>query len=65
MASDANTPAPTAARLAAAVALLRPGASDGIEVFMVRRNVHSEFVPDVYVFPGGSVQPGDHEAEAT
>jgi 8-oxo-dGTP pyrophosphatase MutT (NUDIX family) len=44
---------------------MRPGADAGIEVFMVRRNVRSEFVPDVYVFPGGSVQAGDHEAEAT
>jgi 8-oxo-dGTP pyrophosphatase MutT (NUDIX family) len=31
---------------------------------MVRRHVRSEFVPDVYVFPGGSVKPGDREAEA-
>jgi 8-oxo-dGTP pyrophosphatase MutT (NUDIX family) len=62
---DANLPAPVVPRLAAAVALLRPGAEEGVEVFMVRRHVRSEFVPDVYVFPGGSVQPGDQEAEAT
>jgi 8-oxo-dGTP pyrophosphatase MutT (NUDIX family) len=49
-------------RLAAAVVLARPR-SDGIEVFMVRRHVQSEFAPDVYVFPGGSVKPADREAE--
>ena len=32
---------------------------------MVRRQVKSDFAPDVYVFPGGSVQPGDREAETT
>ncbi len=30
---------------------------------MVRRHVRSEFVPDVFVFPGGSVQAADREAE--
>jgi 8-oxo-dGTP pyrophosphatase MutT (NUDIX family) len=62
---EENLPTPVAPRLAAAVALLRPGSGAGVEVFMVRRHVRSEFVPDVYVFPGGSVQPGDQEAEAT
>jgi len=37
----------------------------GIEVFMVRRHVQSEFVPNVYVFPGGSVAAADREAERT
>jgi 8-oxo-dGTP pyrophosphatase MutT (NUDIX family) len=40
----------------------RAGAG-GIEVLMVRRQVKSDFAPDVYVFPGGSVQPGDRAAE--
>ena len=43
-------------RLASAVMLLRdmtPG--QGIEVFMVRRVIQSDFAPDVFVFPGGSV----------
>ena len=35
----------------------------GIEVFMVRRHVRSEFVPDAFVFPGGSVGPDDAAAE--
>jgi 8-oxo-dGTP pyrophosphatase MutT (NUDIX family) len=51
-------------RPAAAIVLLRERPQGGIETFMVRRHVRSEFVPDVYVFPGGSVKPGDREAEA-
>jgi 8-oxo-dGTP pyrophosphatase MutT (NUDIX family) len=50
-------------RPAAAIVLLRERSEGGIETFMVRRHVRSEFVPDVYVFPGGSVKPGDREAE--
>lgn len=52
-------------RPAAAIVLLRERSQGGIETFMVRRHVRSEFVPDVYVFPGGSVKPGDREAETT
>ncbi len=52
-------------RPAAAIILLRERPQGGIETFMVRRHVRSEFVPDVYVFPGGSVQAGDREAETT
>jgi 8-oxo-dGTP pyrophosphatase MutT (NUDIX family) len=37
----------------------------GIEVFMVRRAVQSEFMPDLYVFPGGSVSEDDRTAEET
>jgi 8-oxo-dGTP pyrophosphatase MutT (NUDIX family) len=51
-------------RPAAAIVLLRDRPQGGIETFMVRRHVRSEFVPDVYVFPGGSVKEGDREAEA-
>jgi len=35
----------------------------GIEVFMVRRVIQSDFMPDVYVFPGGSVSADDRAAE--
>lgn len=35
----------------------------GLEVFMVRRVIQSDFMPDVYVFPGGSVQPDDLAVE--
>lgn len=51
-------------RLAAAVMLLRDAAAgEGIEVFMVRRVIQSDFMPDVYVFPGGSVTADDRAAE--
>jgi len=51
-------------RLASAVMLLRDVPSgQGIEVFMVRRVIQSDFMPDVYVFPGGSVSADDHAAE--
>lgn len=32
---------------------------------MVRRHIQSDFAPDVYVFPGGSVNLGDRQAEET
>jgi glyoxylase-like metal-dependent hydrolase (beta-lactamase superfamily II)/8-oxo-dGTP pyrophosphatase MutT (NUDIX family) len=38
--------------------LLRDG-NEGIEVFMVRRHLDSEFVGGAYVFPGGAVDPAD------
>ena len=53
-------------RLASAVMLLRDVPSgQGIEVFMVRRVIQSDFMPDVYVFPGGSVSADDRAAELT
>src|SRR2546422_2869188 len=51
-------------RLASAVMLLRDTAlGQGLEVFMVRRVIQSDFMPDVYVFPGGSVSKDDRAAE--
>ncbi len=51
-------------RSSSAVMLVRDAVSGGgLEVFMVRRVIQSDFMPDVYVFPGGSVQAGDREAE--
>src|ERR1700676_5470423 len=57
-------------RMASAVMLLRDLTEDqraqdmqGIEVFMVRRVIQSDFMPDVYVFPGGSVSKDDLAAE--
>ena len=38
--------------------------NDRLEVLMVRRNLHSDFVGGAYVFPGGSVDPADSGAEA-
>jgi 8-oxo-dGTP pyrophosphatase MutT (NUDIX family) len=48
-------------RDAATVMLVRDGAS-GVEVFMLRRNLRSDFVGGAYVFPGGAVDDHDrHE----
>ncbi len=55
-------------RLASTVMLLRDSVVEGeskLEVFMVRRVVQSEFMPDIYVFPGGSVSADDRLAERT
>ena len=48
------TPAP-----ASTVILLRDG-SDAPEVLMLERHARSEFLPDLYVFPGGRVEESDH-----
>lgn len=45
-------------RDAATVLIVRDGL-EGLEVFMVRRNLNSDFVGGAYVFPGGAVDPGD------
>jgi 8-oxo-dGTP pyrophosphatase MutT (NUDIX family) len=45
-------------RDAATVLLVRDG-DDGLEVFMLRRNLQSDFVGGAYVFPGGAVDPPD------
>src|SRR5688500_16610356 len=45
-------------RPAAAVLLVRDGAED-LELFMVRRPPDAGAFADVWVFPGGSVHPGD------
>lgn len=45
-------------RDAATVLILRDGA-EGLEVFMLRRNLNSDFVGGAYVFPGGAVDPDD------
>jgi 8-oxo-dGTP pyrophosphatase MutT (NUDIX family) len=56
-------------RAASTVMLLREEKAEGqqatqkIEVFMVRRVVQSEFMPDLYVFPGGSVMADDRLVE--
>jgi 8-oxo-dGTP pyrophosphatase MutT (NUDIX family) len=48
-------------RDAATVMLVRDGV-DGLEVFMLRRNLNSDFVGGAYVFPGGAVDDHDcHE----
>jgi 8-oxo-dGTP pyrophosphatase MutT (NUDIX family) len=51
-------------RDAATVIVAREG-DDGLAVFMVRRNAQAVFLPDRYVFPGGTVDRGDRELAAT
>ncbi|HTT59431.1 MAG TPA: NUDIX domain-containing protein, partial [Acidimicrobiales bacterium] len=46
-------------RPAATVLTLRDGAN-GYEILMVRRNVRSEFMGGVFVFPGGALDDDDH-----
>jgi 8-oxo-dGTP pyrophosphatase MutT (NUDIX family) len=48
---------------AATVILARQSGPSTLECFMVRRHVNSDFAPDVYVFPGGKVDPGDRDPE--
>ena len=58
---DAADPESVPVRDAATVMLVRDG-SDGIEVFMLRRNLRSDFVGGAFVFPGGGVDANDgHE----
>lgn len=45
-------------REAATVVLARDG-DDGLEIFMLKRNMNSDFVGGAYVFPGGAVDPED------
>jgi 8-oxo-dGTP pyrophosphatase MutT (NUDIX family) len=55
---------PATPRPAAALVLLRDHAEGGVEVFMVRRHIQSDFAPDVFVFPGGTVNPNDRALES-
>ena len=50
-----------AARPASTILLLRDGASEEIEVFMMVRHHEIEFSSGALVFPGGSVDAGDGE----
>jgi 8-oxo-dGTP pyrophosphatase MutT (NUDIX family) len=58
---------PATPRPSAALVLLRDAIQDGkegIEVFMVRRHIQSDFAPDVFVFPGGTVKQEDRILES-
>jgi 8-oxo-dGTP pyrophosphatase MutT (NUDIX family) len=49
------------------VILLRRGGKHherGLQVLLVQRNPEARFMPGVWVFPGGAVDPGDGEGEA-
>jgi 8-oxo-dGTP pyrophosphatase MutT (NUDIX family) len=52
--------APVTPRVAATVVLLRPAAG-GLEAFTIRRAATMAFAPNMYAFPGGSVDPRDAE----
>src|SRR5215207_11178927 len=54
-------------RPAASIALLRRGGKHGdreLEVLLLKRSGEATFMPNVWVFPGGSVDAGDGEDEA-
>ena len=57
-----NRGAVTTPRLAASVIVLR-GGDEALEVLLVQRNPASRFMGGAWVFPGGSVDPGDGEGE--
>jgi 8-oxo-dGTP pyrophosphatase MutT (NUDIX family) len=52
---------PGAVRQASTILLLRKGATDAIDVFMMVRHYQIEFASGALVFPGGSVDAGDRE----
>ncbi|HEY7021890.1 MAG TPA: NUDIX domain-containing protein [Ktedonobacterales bacterium] len=59
---------PVTPRPSAALALLRDvilEGKEGIEVFLVRRHIQSDFAPDVFVFPGGTVKQEDRTLESS
>jgi 8-oxo-dGTP pyrophosphatase MutT (NUDIX family) len=54
--------APTTPRAASSVILLRRGgkhAARGLELLLVRRSPEARFMPGVWVFPGGALDPAD------
>jgi 8-oxo-dGTP pyrophosphatase MutT (NUDIX family) len=58
---------PAVPRPAATVILLRRGgkhAERGLQVLLVQRSPEARFMPGVWVFPGGSVDPADGDGEA-
>jgi 8-oxo-dGTP pyrophosphatase MutT (NUDIX family) len=63
----ANFGAPATPRPAASVVLLRRSGRHnerGLEVLLLRRSQEARFMPGVWVFPGGAVDPADGEGEA-
>jgi 8-oxo-dGTP pyrophosphatase MutT (NUDIX family) len=61
-----NLGKPAEPRPAASVVLLRRGGKHGdreLEVLLLKRSAEAKFMPNVWVFPGGAVDPGDGEGE--
>ncbi len=62
-----NLGEPAVPRPSASVVLLRRGGKHGdraLEVLLLKRAESAKFMPGVWVFPGGGVDPGDGEGEA-
>lgn len=60
----AHLPVPASvpeARASATIVIARDGAA-GTELFMLERHIQSEFAGGAFVFPGGTLDPGDAEA---
>jgi len=51
---------PAVPRDAATVIVVRDGDA-GLETFMLRRHLNSDFIGGAYVFPGGTLDPGDRD----
>jgi 8-oxo-dGTP pyrophosphatase MutT (NUDIX family) len=62
-----NLGTPSEPRPAASVVLLRRGGKHGdreLEVLLLKRSAEAKFMPNVWVFPGGAVDPADGGGEA-
>ncbi len=62
-----NLGQPTTPRAAASVVLLRRGGKHverALQVLLLRRSDEARFMPGLWVFPGGAVDPDDGEGEA-
>src|SRR5882724_4434829 len=62
-----NLGTPSEPRPAASVVLLRRGGKHSqraLEVLLLKRSSEARFMPGVWVFPGGAVDPGDGAEEA-
>jgi 8-oxo-dGTP pyrophosphatase MutT (NUDIX family) len=62
-----NLGTPSEPRPAASVVLLRRGGKHSeraLEVLLLKRSEEAKFMPGVWVFPGGAVDPEDGEGEA-
>lgn len=62
-----NLGQPSTPRAAASVVLLRRGgkhARRALEVLLLKRTERARFMPGVWVFPGGAVDPEDGESES-
>ena len=50
-------------RFAATIVLVRPAADGSFEILLTRRPPEMRFLGGFYVFPGGTVHPGDYSAK--